>query len=50
MPPIEFELRAGFPDGLDRANQTSTLTTNDGQWDRQVRYLFWEYLLRVGEA
>src|SRR5712664_226179 len=31
MSPFEFELRAGFPDGLDRVNLTPTLTSNDGQ-------------------
>src|SRR5216684_5149288 len=41
--PFEFGLRAGFPDGLDRVKLTSSLTSNDGQCDRQVRYLFWKY-------
>src|SRR5256885_7921118 len=41
-------LPAGLPPGLDRLNRAPTYTSNDRQQDRQVRYLFWKHLLRVG--
>jgi hypothetical protein len=31
LSPIKLEFKAEFPDGLDRANQTSTLASNDGK-------------------
>src|SRR2546429_63336 len=47
---FQFALRPGFPDGLDGMKRTSSLSSNDGQFYRQVRYIFWKYLLRVRET
>src|SRR5438552_18061352 len=46
--PSGLGLAAGPPPGLDRLNRAPTYTSNDRQQDRQVRYLFWKHLLRVG--
>jgi hypothetical protein len=41
-----FRTWAGLP-AFDRANPGSTDTSNDGECDRQMQYLFWKYLLRA---
>jgi hypothetical protein len=40
--PSGFGFGAGLPDGLDRLNRASAVTSNEGQGDRQGPYLFLE--------
>src|SRR5947209_11628322 len=48
MTPFSLGLELGRRTGLDRSGcSLSTLTSNEGWRDRQVRYFFWKYLLSV---